>query len=261
MIMILGLSKSNSIIFGNYKSPHESLGFAVGLFQILQPQDSLICNDVWSIIIFLLNLWEIWSMINLRPWLDRSKLITFFSKHQTQSLSNLIVYIIGTLTNLGFQKAVGHIHNFIITWGIKKVPWSKLCKWQQLFVLWFLHVHEWRRKTYRFPSLGPYFVDKKITMGTFRLYPDKLEVNSPWPQKKLSPTAAPAVPFSWDPIECPSHRPMILVPMINLIWVNFITTSRRSPEPWNHGFSLGKSSPFVAARFRLVKYHKIYPSN
>ena len=42
------------------------------------------------------------------------------------------------------------------------------------------------------------------------------------------------------------------------IWVNFITTSlfSRSLESW---LGFGKSSPFMAQQFRLVKYHFIYP--
>ena len=48
-----------------------------------------------------------------------------------------------------------------------------------------------------------------------RVYPEKLEGNSPWlAETTAAPTAAPAVPFSCDPIECPSHGPMI--PMINM---------------------------------------------
>ena len=42
------------------------------------------------------------------------------------------------------------------------------------------------------------------------------------------------------------------------IWVNFITTSRRSTTSRGimvNGF--GKSSPFMAARFRFVKYHNL----
>ena len=35
-----------------------------------------------------------------------------------------------------------------------------------------------------------------------------------------------------------------------LFWVNFITTEPCSPEAWNHGLGFGKSSPFMAARFR-----------
>ena len=39
------------------------------------------------------------------------------------------------------------------------------------------------------------------------------------------------------------------------IWLIEITTSRRSPEPWNPVFFfIGKSSPWWAQHFRFVKY-------
>jgi len=40
-----------------------------------------------------------------------------------------------------------------------------------------------------------------------------------------------------------------------IIWVNLITTEPCSPEPWKSWFILGKSSPFLAQQFRLVKYY------
>ena len=45
------------------------------------------------------------------------------------------------------------------------------------------------------------------------------------------------------------------------IWVNFITTEPCSPEPWNHGLVHGKSSPFMAELFRLVKYYNLHRLN
>ena len=42
-------------------------------------------------------------------------------------------------------------------------------------------------------------------------------------------------------------------------WVNFITTEPCSPEPWESWFIYGESSPWLALRFRLVKYDGLYP--
>ena len=41
---------------------------------------------------------------------------------------------------------------------------------------------------------------------------------------------------------------------IEALWGNLITTEACSPEPRESWFSLGKSSPFMAQRFRLVNY-------
>ena len=44
------------------------------------------------------------------------------------------------------------------------------------------------------------------------------------------------------------------------IWRNAITTEACSTsEPWKSWFILGKSSPFMAQQFRLVKYYFFYP--
>ena len=40
-------------------------------------------------------------------------------------------------------------------------------------------------------------------------------------------------------------------PLYPTIWVNLITAELCSPEAWNHGLDIGKSSPFMAARFTL----------
>ena len=39
------------------------------------------------------------------------------------------------------------------------------------------------------------------------------------------------------------------------LWVNY--NDLTATEPWNHGYFFGKSSLFLAARFRLVKYHNL----